>query len=67
MFPRNCKKCGEKFNPTGRANFLCDECFDKTRRQRKSDVPLEERERLKKEYRSEMYFRLKKEKEDRLK
>ena len=48
MFPKKCKKCGEKFQPTGRQNYLCIECFDKIRRQRKSDIPMEERARLQK-------------------
>jgi len=26
---RNCKKCGELFEPNGRCNWICDECNHK--------------------------------------
>lgn len=39
-FKKPCRVCEEKFQPTGRTNFLCQKCRDNSRKERwKNYVP----------------------------
>ena len=47
MFKRYCRKCGDKFQPTGTANYQCPDCREKSyiTAKLKRDVTYEKRKK----------------------
>jgi hypothetical protein len=40
-YKKNCRKCGTRFRPTGKFQYLCDKCLDNARKRNNKEKKLQ--------------------------